>query len=44
MPFGKYRSYADCVRKNQKKRNPEAYCAEIERIIEGRHKRKQKRR
>ena len=35
MPFGDYEDFADCVRKNQGKRNPAAYCAAIQRAIEG---------
>lgn len=34
-PFGEYASFAECVRKNQDKRNPEAYCAELEKKITG---------
>jgi len=33
MPFGPYRDFDDCVRKNQDKDNPQAYCAALERII-----------
>lgn len=36
MPFGKYRSFEDCVRKNRGKvKDAEAYCATIKRKIEG---------
>ncbi len=35
MPFGEYRDFADCVRRNQDKRDPEAYCAEVKRRVEG---------
>lgn len=31
MPFADYKDFADCVNKNQDKKDPEAYCAEIER-------------
>lgn len=31
MPFAGYKDFADCVRRNQAKENPEAYCAAIER-------------
>ena len=34
-PFARYRDFADCVRKNQDKRDPEAYCAVIQREVEG---------
>ncbi len=30
MPFAGYRNFADCVKKNQNKKNPEVYCASIE--------------
>lgn len=33
MPFGPYRDFDDCVRKNQDKSNPQAYCAALERRI-----------
>lgn len=33
-PFARYRNFQDCVRKNQDKGDPEAYCAEIMRRIE----------
>lgn len=35
MPFGDYDDFADCVRKNQDKSDPEAYCAVIKRNVEG---------
>jgi len=35
MPFGKYRDFADCVARNQGKKDPEAYCAQIMRMVEG---------
>jgi hypothetical protein len=31
MPFAGYRDFADCVRQNQDKDDPNAYCAFIER-------------
>ena len=40
MPFGEYESFEDCVSKNQSKEDPAAYCAEIQRQIEGDRKRK----
>lgn len=39
MPFAGYKDFKDCVRKNQDKENPEAYCATIMRQVEqGRQK------
>ena len=35
MPFGEYEDFAECVRKNSDKEDPEAYCAAIKRQIEG---------
>jgi len=35
MPFGEYKDFKDCVSKNQDADNPEAYCAEIKKKIEG---------
>jgi len=35
MPFADYEDFDACVRDNQDKNNPEAYCAEIKRSIEG---------
>lgn len=35
MPFGEYKDFDDCVRKNQDKESPEAYCAVIEKKITG---------
>lgn len=32
-PFGDYKSFADCIAKNQDKRDPKAYCAVIRRKI-----------
>lgn len=37
MPFGKYNSFKDCVKKNQDKKNPESYCAAIEEKITGKY-------
>lgn len=34
MPFAGYEDFEDCVRQNQDKENPEAYCAEIQRKAE----------
>ena len=34
MPFGGYKDFADCVRKNSDKDNPKAYCATIKRKVE----------
>jgi len=34
-PFAGYASHADCVSKNKNKRDPDAYCAEIRRQVEG---------
>lgn len=34
MPFGPYKDFDDCVRKNQDKRNPEAYCGSIQDQVE----------
>ena len=38
MPFAGYKDFADCVKKNHKKRNPKAYCAEIQRRSEKKKK------
>jgi len=35
IPFGEYTDFAECVRKNQDKRDPEAYCAQIHKDITG---------
>lgn len=35
MPFGEYKNFKDCVAKNQDKKDPEAYCAKIQKQIEG---------
>ena len=43
MPIGKlYKNFQDCVNKNRDKRNPQGYCASIERTIRERRKRKRK--
>jgi len=36
MPFLNYKDFEDCVRQNQDKRDPRAYCAEIERRTKSR--------
>ncbi len=35
MPMGEYKDFKDCVNKNQNKSNPEAYCGEIKKKLEG---------
>ncbi len=35
MPFAGYADFDECVRKNQDKKDPEAYCATIKRKVEG---------
>ena len=35
MPFGPYENFKDCVKQNQDKEDPEAYCAEIQEQVEG---------
>jgi len=35
MPMGKYKNFQDCVEKNKDKKNPEAYCGEIKKKVEG---------
>ncbi len=35
MPFAGYKDFKDCVKKNQSKDNPAAYCAVIKRKVEG---------
>jgi hypothetical protein len=42
MPFGKYKSFADCVRKNKDKKDPDAYCGKIKHQVEGKKSRKPK--
>lgn len=34
-PFAGYANFDACVRANKNKRDPEAYCAEIMRTVEG---------
>ena len=34
-PFGPYKNFDDCVRKNKDKRNPEAYCAQTHKEATG---------
>jgi hypothetical protein len=33
MPFGPYEDFADCVRQNQDKDNPEAYCSYLQELL-----------
>jgi hypothetical protein len=33
MPFGPYSSFESCVKSNQDKDDPEAYCASIEEAV-----------
>lgn len=35
MPFGKYKTFKQCVEDNRDKEKPEAYCASLERKIRG---------
>lgn len=42
MPVGKFPTFAACVRANQDKRDPGAFCAEIERRIKKRRKAKRR--
>lgn len=35
LPFADYADFADCVAENQDASDPEAYCAEIQRSVEG---------
>lgn len=35
MPFGNYKDFADCVKQNQDKDNPEAFCGKIQSQVEG---------
>ena len=42
MPFGQYKDFADCVNKNRDKKDPKAYCAQIERKIRLAEMQKQK--
>lgn len=34
MPFGEYKDFDECVRKNSDKQDPKAYCAKIQRAVE----------
>jgi len=34
MPFAGYKDFADCVKKNSKKKDPKAYCAVIQKSVE----------
>ena len=40
MPFGGYKNFKICVARNKNKKNPNAYCAEIMRTVEGKQKMK----
>jgi len=40
MPFAGYKDFADCLRKNQDKKNPEAYCGFIKHRVEDNPKKK----
>ena len=42
MPFAGYENFADCVRKNRDKDNPEAYCGEIKKRAEDNPKKGEK--
>jgi len=42
MPLGPYRNFAECVRQNQDKHNPEAFCGKIKHAIEGRPKKRRR--
>lgn len=42
MPFAGFKDFADCVRKNKNKRNPEAFCGAIKARVEGKNTRKRK--
>lgn len=35
MPFGPYKDFADCVKKNKGKKNPRAYCAAVHKRATG---------
>ena len=35
MPFAGFKNFKDCVAKNQDKGNPQAFCASIQRKVEG---------
>ena len=34
MPFAGYKDFKDCTAKNSDKKNPDAYCATIQRAVE----------
>lgn len=34
MPFAGYKDFAECVEKNKDKKDPEAYCGEIQKRVE----------
>jgi len=40
MPFAGYEDFAECVRKNKDKEDPEAYCGAIENKIKKARKKK----
>jgi hypothetical protein len=40
MPFAGYKNFKDCVSKNSDKKDPQAYCAEIQRRSEGKRSKK----
>ena len=40
MPMAQYKDFADCIRKNQDKSDPKAYCGSIYWKTEGKGKRK----
>ena len=40
VPFAGYSTFAECVHKNQGKTNPQAYCAEIQKQVEGKAQQK----
>jgi len=40
MPMGEYKDFAECIRKNKDKDNPQAYCGSIYWKTEGKGKRK----
>lgn len=35
IPFGDYKNFNDCVRKNQDKKSPEGFCADLHKKITG---------
>ncbi len=38
MPLGKYKNFKSCVKANQDKKDPNAYCGSIYWKTEGKHK------